>query len=194
MEEALDAIPSDIEARDKAAGHRIAAAVLRRMGSLDAVMEPCCAASRPSRPSGRCGSARRSCCCSARRPMRRCRGVSLAPKPLAGLVNAVLRKVAEEGPEALEDLDGSGSTRRPGSGPPGSGAWLGCQGHRGGASDRGAAGPLAEAGRRRCRKGRSCCPTARRACRPGRASRSFRASPRAISGPRTPPPPCRRSC
>ena len=40
LEEALDSTPAAIEARDKAAGHRIAAAVLRRMGSLDAVMEP----------------------------------------------------------------------------------------------------------------------------------------------------------
>src|SRR5580692_2152434 len=39
LEEALDALPA-LDARDRAAGHRLAAAVLRRMGSLDAVLEP----------------------------------------------------------------------------------------------------------------------------------------------------------
>ncbi len=39
LEEALDALPPT-EARDRAAAHRLAAAVLRRMGALDAVMEP----------------------------------------------------------------------------------------------------------------------------------------------------------
>ncbi|MCW3477753.1 transcription antitermination factor NusB, partial [Limobrevibacterium gyesilva] len=39
LEEALDALPA-MDARDRAAGHRLAAAVLRRMGSLDAALEP----------------------------------------------------------------------------------------------------------------------------------------------------------
>src|SRR5438067_5037119 len=39
LEEALDTLPS-MEARDRAAGHRLAAAVLRRTGTLDAVLEP----------------------------------------------------------------------------------------------------------------------------------------------------------
>lgn len=106
MEEALDAIPGNIEARDKAAGHRIAAAVLRRMGSLDAVMEPWLrrAPPKPAQRALRIGAAEllllgtpaHAAVASA---------VSLAPKPLSGLVNAVLRRVAEAGPEALEGLD-----------------------------------------------------------------------------------------
>jgi len=106
MEEALDAIPSVIEARDKAAGHRIAAAVLRRMGSLDAVMEPWLrrAPPKPAQRALRIGAAEllllgtpAHAAVSA--------AVSLAPKPLSGLVNAVLRRVGEAGPEALEGLD-----------------------------------------------------------------------------------------
>lgn len=106
MEEALDSIPGNIEARDKAAGHRIAAAVLRRMGSLDAVMEPWLrrAPPKPAQRALRIGAAEllllgtppHAAVASA---------VSLAPKPLAGLVNAVLRRVAEAGPAALEELD-----------------------------------------------------------------------------------------
>ncbi|TCH98943.1 rRNA cytosine-C5-methylase [Roseococcus sp. SYP-B2431] len=106
MEEALDAIPSNIEGRDKAAGHRIAAAVLRRMGSLDAVMEPWLrrAPPKPAQRALRIGAAELlllgtppHAAVSA--------AVSLAPKPLAGLVNAVLRRVAEAGAAALEELD-----------------------------------------------------------------------------------------
>ena len=40
LEEALEALPTRLEARDKAAAHRIAAMVLRRLGSIDAVLEP----------------------------------------------------------------------------------------------------------------------------------------------------------
>jgi len=39
LEEALAALPR-IEARDRAAAHRLAASVLRRMGTLDAALEP----------------------------------------------------------------------------------------------------------------------------------------------------------
>src|ERR1700722_16304799 len=39
LEAALDALPA-MDARDRAAGHRLAATVLRRMGSLDAALEP----------------------------------------------------------------------------------------------------------------------------------------------------------
>ena len=40
LEEALEALPLRLEARDRAAAHRIAATVLRRLGSIDAVLEP----------------------------------------------------------------------------------------------------------------------------------------------------------
>lgn len=106
LEEALDAIPSSIEPRDKAAGHRIAAAVLRRMGSLDAVMEPFLRRSPPA-PALRAlrigaaellllGTPAHAAVASA---------VSLVPRPLAGLVNAVLRRVAEHGATSLAELD-----------------------------------------------------------------------------------------
>lgn len=106
LEEALDGIPASIEPRDKAAGHRIAAAVLRRTGSLDAVMEPFLrrAPPAPALRALRIGAAEllllgtppHAAVASA---------VSLVPKPLAGLVNAVLRRVAEHGAKALEELD-----------------------------------------------------------------------------------------
>ena len=106
LEEALDAVPGSIEPRDKAAGHRIAAAVLRRLGSLDAVMEPFLRRSPPA-PALRAlrigaaellllGTPPHAAVSAA---------VSLVPRPLAGLVNAVLRRVAEHGARALEELD-----------------------------------------------------------------------------------------
>lgn len=105
LEEALDGVPP-MDARDKAAGHRIAAAVLRRLGSLDAAMEPWLrrAPPAPALRALRIGAAEllllgtppHAAVASA---------VSLAPRPLAGLVNAVLRRLAEAGPAALEGLD-----------------------------------------------------------------------------------------
>jgi 16S rRNA (cytosine967-C5)-methyltransferase len=71
LEEALDALPKGIAPRDKAAAHRIAGAVLRRAGSLDAVLEPYLRREPPSECGRRCGWGRRSCCCSGRRRMRR---------------------------------------------------------------------------------------------------------------------------
>ena len=106
LEEALDGIPGTIEPRDKAAGHRIAASVLRRTGSLDAVMEPFLrrAPPAPALRALRIGTAEllllgtppHAAVASA---------VSLVPRPLAGLVNAVLRRVAEHGAKTLEELD-----------------------------------------------------------------------------------------
>ncbi|MBY0338285.1 MAG: rRNA cytosine-C5-methylase, partial [Acetobacteraceae bacterium] len=91
LEEALDAVQG-IEARDKAAAHRIAAMVLRRTGSLDAVLEPFLSRTPPA-PAQRAlrigaaellllGTAPHAAVASA---------VALVPRPLAGLVNAVLR-------------------------------------------------------------------------------------------------------
>ena len=106
LEEALDALPP-IEARDKAAAHRIASAVLRRLGTLDAVLEPWLRREppAPARMALRIGAADlllldtpAHAAVSA--------AVGLAPRPLAGLVNAVLRRVAEAGPAVLESLDG----------------------------------------------------------------------------------------
>jgi 16S rRNA (cytosine967-C5)-methyltransferase len=106
LDEALDALPARTEARDRAAAHRIAAAVLRRLGSLDTVLEPYLRREPPAeaRQALRIGAAEllllgtpaHAAVASA---------VALVPRPFAGLVNAVLRKVATEGAEALEGLD-----------------------------------------------------------------------------------------
>ena len=123
LEEALDALPTDgkphkvrgkgearpgaaLAPRDKAAGHRIAAAVLRRAGSLDAVLEPFLRREPPEtvRNALRIGAAELLLLGT---PAHAAVGnaVDLVPAPFAGLVNAVLRKVAEAGPAALEGLD-----------------------------------------------------------------------------------------
>jgi 16S rRNA (cytosine967-C5)-methyltransferase len=106
LEEGLEALPATLDARDRAAAHRIAAAVLRRLGSLDAVLEPFLRREPPpvARHALRMGAAEllllgtpaHAAVASV---------VGVVPKPLAGLVNAVLRRVAEQGAAALEGLD-----------------------------------------------------------------------------------------
>ena len=100
-----------LEPRDRAAAHRLAAAVLRRTGSLDAVLEPYLK-KRP--PEGvidilRLGAAGlllldtpKHAAVATAVELARNRGL----KPFEGLVNAVLRRVSESGAEALEGLDG----------------------------------------------------------------------------------------
>lgn len=106
LEEALDALPGGLQPRDKAAAHRIAAAVLRRLGSIDAVLEPYLRRE-PSPPALQAlrigvaellllGTPPHAAVATA---------VALAPRPFAGLVNAVLRKVSTGGAAALEGLD-----------------------------------------------------------------------------------------
>lgn len=110
LESALDALPP-MDARDRAAAHRMAACVLRRLGTLNAVLEPFLKKAPPPRqlhilrlgaagllflgtpPHAAVGTAVALC---------RRRGLS----PFAGLANAVLRRVAETGLAALETLDG----------------------------------------------------------------------------------------
>ncbi|HET6196354.1 MAG TPA: transcription antitermination factor NusB [Acetobacteraceae bacterium] len=110
LEEALDALPP-LAPRDRAAAHRLAAAVLRRLGTLDAVLEPYLrkAPPEPARHVLRLGAA--GLLLLATPPhaavatsvaLARARGLA----PLAALVNAVLRRVAEAGPAALAELDG----------------------------------------------------------------------------------------
>jgi 16S rRNA (cytosine967-C5)-methyltransferase len=106
LEEALDALPGRLDPRDRAAAHRIAATVLRRLGSIDEVLSPFLRKEPPppARHALRIGAAElllldtppHAAVATA---------VTLAPKAFAGLVNAVLRKVAAEGPAALEGLD-----------------------------------------------------------------------------------------
>jgi 16S rRNA (cytosine967-C5)-methyltransferase len=109
LEEALDALPAQ-DARDRAAAHRLAAAVLRRMGTLDAVLEPFLRKEPPDpvRNVLRIGAAglllletpSHAAVATAVSLTKR-RGLT----PFAGLVNAVLRKVATEGADAIADLD-----------------------------------------------------------------------------------------
>jgi 16S rRNA (cytosine967-C5)-methyltransferase len=105
LEEALDSLTT-VEGRDRAAAHRIALAVLRRMGTLDAVLEPFLRRQPPLpvRLALRIGAAEllllgtppHAAVASA---------VGLVPRPFAGLVNAVLRRVAAAGEGALAGLD-----------------------------------------------------------------------------------------
>jgi 16S rRNA (cytosine967-C5)-methyltransferase len=109
LEEALDALPAQ-DSRDRAAAHRLTAAVLRRMGTLDAVLEPFLRKEPPEpvRNILRIGAAG---LLLLETPMHAAVGtaVDLAKRrgltPFAGLINAVLRKVATAGPAVLDDLD-----------------------------------------------------------------------------------------
>ena len=109
LEEALDSLPPQ-DARDRAAAHRLAAAVLRRMGTLDAVLEPFLRKEPPEpvRNVLRIGAAGlllletpTHAAVGTAVDLTRRRGLT----PFAGLVNAVLRKVAASGPGALDELD-----------------------------------------------------------------------------------------
>jgi 16S rRNA (cytosine967-C5)-methyltransferase len=109
MEAALDALPAR-DPRDRAAAHRLAAAVLRRLGSLDAVLEPHLrrAPPPPVRHILRLGAAGLllldtppHAAVATAVALARAHGLA----PFAGLVNAVLRRVAAAGPAALADLD-----------------------------------------------------------------------------------------
>lgn len=109
LDAALNALPP-IEARDKAAAHRLAACVLRHTGTLDAVLEPYLRRDPPPElrlilrlgaagflflgtpPHAAVGTA-----------VELTRSRKLAA--FAGLVNAVLRKVVGAGSQALEELD-----------------------------------------------------------------------------------------
>ncbi len=110
LDDALDHLPP-MDARDRAAGHRLAAAVLRRTGTLDAVLEPFLrrAPPDPVRHVLRLGAAARLLLDT---PQHAAVATSVALAharkltPFAGLVNAVLRRVAEQGPAALAELDG----------------------------------------------------------------------------------------
>jgi 16S rRNA (cytosine967-C5)-methyltransferase len=110
LEEALDALPA-IAARDRAAAHRLVAATLRRLGTLDAVVEPFLRKSPPEpvRHVLRLGAAGLLLLetpphAAVATAVALARGRQLYA--FAGLVNAVLRRVAEARPAALADLDG----------------------------------------------------------------------------------------
>ena len=110
LDEALDAAgPAD--PRDRAAAHRLAATVLRRLGTLDAVLEPFLRRAPPEgvRHALRIGAAQLlllgtppHAAVGTAVALARSRGFT----PFAGLVNAVLRRVAAAGSGALDALDG----------------------------------------------------------------------------------------
>ncbi len=109
LDEALSALPQQ-DARDRAAAHRLAASVLRRTGTLDAVLEPHLRRQPPEpvRLILRIGAAgllllgtpSHAAVATAVALAKR-RGLT----PFTGLINAVLRKVATAGPHAIADLD-----------------------------------------------------------------------------------------
>ena len=109
LEDALNALPS-MDPRDRSAAHRITAAVLRRTGTLDAVLEPLLrrAPPDPVRHVLRIGAAG---LLFLAMPAHAAVGTAVALTrtmglaPFAGLINAVLRKVAVAGTSALESLD-----------------------------------------------------------------------------------------
>lgn len=110
LDEALDALP-DIPPRDRAAGHRLAASVLRRKGTLDAFVEPFLRKEPPDpvRHVLRIGAAGlllletpSHAAVATAVALARSRGLA----PFAGLVNAVLRRVSQAGVDAMADLDG----------------------------------------------------------------------------------------
>ncbi|MEO8716538.1 MAG: transcription antitermination factor NusB [Acetobacteraceae bacterium] len=110
LEDALDRLPAS-PARDKAAAHRLAASVLRRLGSLDAVLEPMLRKPPPApvRHVLRLGAAAlllletpAHAAVATGVALVRARGLA----PFAGLVNAVLRRLAREGSTTLAEIDG----------------------------------------------------------------------------------------
>lgn len=110
LDAALDALPAAVPPRDKAAAHRIAATVLRRTGTLDAVLERHLRRAPPDPVLNilRIGAAGlllletpRHAAVATSVALARTRGLA----PFTGMVNAVLRKVADAGAQALEGLD-----------------------------------------------------------------------------------------
>jgi 16S rRNA (cytosine967-C5)-methyltransferase len=110
LDEALRALTA-VDGRDRAAAHRLAAAVLRRLGTLDAVLEPLVrkAPPTPVRHVLRLGAAGLlllgtpdHAAVATSVALARARGLA----PFAGLVNAVLRRVAALGTAVLDELDG----------------------------------------------------------------------------------------
>lgn len=109
LEEILDSLPA-MEPRDRAAAHRLAATVLRRLGTLDAVIEPFLRKEPPDpvRHVLRIGAAGLlllgtppHAAVATAVALARSRGLA----PFAGLVNAVLRRVAQTGAQAMAGLD-----------------------------------------------------------------------------------------
>jgi 16S rRNA (cytosine967-C5)-methyltransferase len=110
LDEALDHLPASAEPRDKAAAHRLAATVLRRSGTLDAVLEPHLRRAPPDAVRWILwlgAAALLFLDTPAHAAVATAVDLARAQKlsPFAGLVNAVLRRVAATGAGALAELD-----------------------------------------------------------------------------------------
>ena len=110
LEEALNLLPPG-DPRDRAAAHRIAATVLRRLPSIDAVLEPFLRRAPPEEVKQilRIGAAGLLLLdtpphAAVATAVELARSQKL--DPFVGLVNAVLRRVAADGPNLLRELDG----------------------------------------------------------------------------------------
>jgi 16S rRNA (cytosine967-C5)-methyltransferase len=109
LDRALDALPA-IESRDKAAAHRLAATVLRHTGTLNAVLEGFLLREPPEAVRKILWLGAAAALFLAAPPHAAVgTAVDLAKAkklgPFAGLINAVLRKVAASGPALLDGLD-----------------------------------------------------------------------------------------
>jgi 16S rRNA (cytosine967-C5)-methyltransferase len=109
LEDALERLPA-ADARDRAAAHRLAAAVLRRTGTLDAALEPHLTKAPPApvRLILLLGAAQlllldTPAHAAVATAVDLARAEKLAP--FAKLINAVLRRVAAQGPALLAELD-----------------------------------------------------------------------------------------
>ncbi|WP_428377150.1 transcription antitermination factor NusB [Lichenicoccus sp.] len=110
LDEVLDHVPVSVPARDRAAAHRLAAMVLRRLGTLDALLRPLLG--KPPPPPVRLvlliGAAQ---LLFLQTPAHAAVGTSVELTrrrrlaPFAGLVNAVLRRLAAAAGTALPELD-----------------------------------------------------------------------------------------
>jgi 16S rRNA (cytosine967-C5)-methyltransferase len=109
LDVALDGLPA-MEARDRAAGHRLAACVLRHSGTLDAVLEGFLTREPPA-PVRHILWLGAAAALFLGAPAHAAVGTAVdlarAKKlaPFAGLINAVLRKVVSGGPGLLDGLD-----------------------------------------------------------------------------------------
>jgi len=117
LEEALDSLPA-MEPRDRAAAHRLAASALRRRGTIGALLEPYLKRTPPDTVMhilhlGAAGllflETPPHAAVATAVGLARGRGF----EKFAGLVNAVLRRVSENGPAALDELDGPRLDTRP---------------------------------------------------------------------------------
>ena len=196
LEDALNALPP-MDARDRSAGHRLAAAVLRRSGTLDAVLEPLMrkAPPDPVRNVLRIGAA----------------GLLLLEMPPHAAVGTAVALARTRRPDAVLRAGERGAAQ--GRRPSGKAvletldsprldtpAWLW-------ASWGADARAIAEAhqheapldltlgpGVPRCRRAACCCRPVRFAIRRARMSPRCPGSPRAACGCRTPPPRCPPCC